>query len=212
MVQAPAKPGTSAEPVADLHPAPVPLKLTLPEGWESTDDALIELARLNEPWRFELTADRELVIMSPEGPGSSMRGADVIAQVFYWSVNEGGGAVFGPHVGVRLRDTAMREPDVAWMSDQLWGDRDPDEGGLLQDCPELIVEIVSKSDAAEEQQDKMVQWMSNGALLGWLIDPFRNVVLVYRPDAEPEQLVRPASLSGEDVCEGLEVSLERIWK
>ena len=33
MVQAPAKPGTSAEPVADLHPAPVPLKLTLPEGW-----------------------------------------------------------------------------------------------------------------------------------------------------------------------------------
>ena len=49
-------------------------------------------------------------------------------------------------------------------------------------------------------------------LLGWLIDPFRNVVLVYRPDAEPEQLVRPASLSGEDVCEGLEVSLERIWK
>ena len=72
-------------------------------------------------------------------------------------------AVFGPHVGVRLRDTAMREPDVAWMSDQLWGDRDPDEGGLLQDCPELIVEIVSKSDAAEEQQDKMVQWMSNGA-------------------------------------------------
>ena len=212
MVQAPAKPELRAEVGIDPHPLPAPVTLKLPEEWEPTDEALIELSRLNDTWRFELTAQRELVIMSPEGRGSSRRGTEILTDVSIWNRQSRGGYVLGPQAGIRLPDSSMRMPDVAWMSAQRWDDHDADDESLAQSCPELIVEIVSVTDVSAIQQEKMELWIKNGALLGWLIDPFEDSVVIYRPDAEPEQFDKPASLSGEDVCEGLEVSLERIWK
>ena len=212
MVTAPAQPEAATEPVADLHPLPTPVKLKLPDCWDPTDEALIELSAMNEPWRFELTAERELVIMSPEGRGSSKRGMRIGAQVIQWSDDTGGGEVYGPDLGVRLPGTAMRMPDVAWASDQRLDQPGEDDEGLLRQCPELVVEIVSRSDDPEAQRGKMAEWIGKGAELGWLVDPFEDIVWIYRPDVEPERLQRPDTLSGENVCEGLEVSLERIWK
>ena len=212
MVQAPVKTELAAASGADTRLLREPLILTLPEDWEPTDKVLIELSRLNEPWCFELTASGELVVMSPEGPESSERGAEVLAQIRNWCVDGGGGRFFGPQLGVRLQDKSLRMPDAAWMSDERWEDQQAESQGLLGHCPELIVEVVSRTDSVDEQHQKMNRWMRNGALLGWLIDPYQEAVSVYRPDAEVEQLERPDSLSGEDVCEGLEVSLERIWK
>ena len=213
MVTAPAKPEAATEPVANPHPLPAPVKLKLPDCWDPTDEALIELSAINEPWRFELTAERELVIMSPEGRGSSRRGAEILTDISIWNRQSQGGTVLGAQGGIRLPDSSMRVPDISWTSNQRWNSQDPEKDeSLAQSCPELIVEIVSVTDDSAEQREKMSLWIANGALLGWLIDPFEGIAWVYRPDVEPERLERPDTLSGENVCEGLEVSLERIWK
>ena len=115
-------------------------------------------------------------------------------------------------MGARLADSSVKMSDVAWVSDERWSDRDLDEFALLHEAPDLVIEIVSKSDSLSAQLEKMTEWMANGVSLGWLIDPFRELVVIYRLDTEPEQLDKPDRLGGEDVCEGLEVSLERIWK
>ncbi len=206
--QATVAPATELDPIEAISG----LKLKLPDCWETTDQALIELAQLNEGIEFEVTPQRELVFVPGEGPGSSVRGTRIVAQLVTWSDERGGGMVFGPHLGVRQPDESMRMPDTAWISDERFGDRELDGEGLLWVCPELIVEIVSITDRRSVQEEKMVEWMGKGALLGWLVDPFRDVVLVYRPNRDPEQLERPATLSGEDVCVGLDVSLERVWK
>ncbi len=213
MVTAQTRPEESVNPaVQDALAIPTILKLKLPAEWDATDEALIELSRINEPWDFELTADRELVFVAPEGLGSSARGAMLIGQVSSWSDAEGGGIVFGPRMGARLADSSVKMPDVAWVSDERWSDRDVDEFALLHEAPDLVIEIVSKSDSLAAQLEKMTEWMANGVSLGWLIDPFRDVVFICRAGVAPEQLDKPDRLSGEDVCEGLEVSLERIWK
>lgn len=212
MVTTEAKPETTA-PRRTARDEPFVLrKLRLPADWDPTDETLIELSRINEPWDFELTAERELVFVAPEGLGSSARGVRLIAQVVNWSDAAGGGTVFGPQMGARLPDSSVKMPDVAWVSDERWSGDDVDEHSLLHGSPDLVIEIVSQSDSPEAQEQKMAEWMANGVNLGWLIDPFREVVLIYRPDREPEQLDKPDNLSGEDVCEGLEVDLERIWK
>ena len=36
----------------------------------------------------------------------------------------------------------------------------------------------------------MREWIENGVQLGWLLDPDHRTVYVYRPDREPEQLVK----------------------
>ena len=57
----------------------------------------------------------------------------------------------------------------------------------------------------------MEKYLANGVQLGWLFDPRRRQVHVYRPEQEPEVLDDPKSLSGEDVMAGLEVDLSDIW-
>ena len=44
--------------------------------------------------------------------------------------------------------------------------------------------------------------MANGAQLGWLIDPYRRRVYVYRPGVEVETLEDPESVSGDPVMAG----------
>lgn len=211
MVQAPAKPLVSEDAISNpLLPA-APVKLRLPADWILSDDALIALSELNGPWQFEVTAQKELVIMSPEGPDSSERGGEIHIDLGVWNRATRLGRVFGAQLGVRSPDGSVRAPDVAWISNERWAERDTNQG-LLDVCPELIVEVISPSGSLERQQEKMEEWIRHGARLGWLIDPFRELALIYRPDTEPEQLDKPDNLSGEDVCEGLVVNLERIWK
>ena len=51
-------------------------------------------------------------------------------------------------------------------------------------------------------QRKMERYMANGALLGWLIDPYRRRVYVYRPGVDVETLEDPETVSGEPVLPG----------
>ena len=211
MVTTPAKSERSTERPEPSLLLSASVRVKLPEGWDTTDEALMRLSSLNDSWLFELTAEGELVIMSPEGFGSSRVGMDIAIQIGAWSNAGGGGVMFGAQLGVRLADSSVLSPDTAWISDELFGERDVSEG-YLRDCPELIVEVVSRTDSLVEQQEKMQLWIKNGAQLGWLVDPSREIVVVYRPNTEPEQLDKPGRLGGEDVCAGLEVDLERIWK
>ncbi|MDE2988766.1 MAG: Uma2 family endonuclease [Chloroflexota bacterium] len=212
MVTTEAQTATVQETEIDPYRLPAPFRLKLPTDWALSDEALIALSDLNEPWQLELTANGELVVMAPEGPESSERASEIGTDVGLWNRLARGGHVFGAQLGVRnYDDGSLRAPDVAWMSNERWDQRDP-ERGFLSNCPEFIVEVVSPSSSFRQQREKMLEWMSEGALLGWLVDPFREIVVIYRPDTEPEQLDRPDTLSGEDVCEGLEVNLERIWK
>ena len=46
--------------------------------------------------------------------------------------------------------------------------------------------------------------------LGWLIDPYKKQVHIYRKSGEIEILENPKTVSGEDVLEGFELDLEEI--
>ena len=48
----------------------------------------------------------------------------------------------------------------------------------------------------------MEEYRANGARLGWLIDPARREVTVYRADGCPEQRAEPDVVTGETVLPG----------
>ena len=56
----------------------------------------------------------------------------------------------------------------------------------------------------------MEEYLANGASLGWLIDPKRHKVEIYRPGRRAERLDRPTTLSGEDVLPGFVLDLRGI--
>ena len=188
------------------------LRIRLPDCWATTDEAFEQLDELNPAWDFELSEEGELIVMAGESPESSARGMEIGVDVGIWNRSTGRGTVYGPALRTRPDELSLRMPDVAWISNERYEQRDHENRGSLTVCPELIVEVVSPTDRLDEQQAKMDYWIARGALLGWLIDPFTRRVWVYRPDQAAQLLEEPESLDGEDVCEGLTVSLTRIWE
>ena len=43
--------------------------------------------------------------------------------------------------------------------------------GFLHLCPDFVIEVKSDSDRIRTVQAKMREYLTNGAQLGWLIDP-----------------------------------------
>ena len=212
---APEAAAATAHPPAG-EPGPVrPVIVRLPDDWDFSDAAMLELWKLNPQWEIEVTEAGELSIMPGTGWTNSAAAMRIGAAVVGWS-NSGGGTVAGADGMVRFPppSRAMMAPDVSWVSDQ----RQAEEGErhntvLIPVCPDFVVEIRSESDDPVDQRDKMERWIGYGARLGWLIDRYEGKVWIYRADqTEPEMLELPDRLQGEDVLEGLIVELAWLWE
>ena len=212
---APEAAAATAHPPAG-EPDPVrPVIVRLPDDWDFSDAAMLELWKLNPQWEIEVTEAGELSIMPGTGWTNSAAAMRIGAAVVGWS-NSGGGTVAGADGMVRFPppSRAMMAPDVSWVSVQ----RQAEEGErhdtvLIPVCPDFVVEIRSESDDPADQRDKMERWIDYGARLGWLIDRYEGKVWIYRADQpEPEMLERPERLQGEDVLEGLIVELAWLWE
>jgi len=57
----------------------------------------------------------------------------------------------------------------------------------------------------------MVDWIANGAPLGWLIDPYKQQVFVYREGRAQEQFAG-SQLAGEGPVAGFVLHLARVWE
>ncbi len=83
----------------------------------------------------------------------------------------------------------MRSPDAAWIAWPRWNALSKEErDGFAPICPEFVIELRSPSDGLSELQAKMRLWVANGVEVGWLVDPARKTVEVYRPGREAEVL------------------------
>jgi Uma2 family endonuclease len=69
----------------------------------------------------------------------------------------------------------------------------------------------SSSDRTRALKEKMREYLANGAQLGWLIDPDRRSVSIYRPNQEPETRTDIDSISGEGPVVGFVLDLSEVW-
>ncbi|NES71893.1 MAG: Uma2 family endonuclease, partial [Okeania sp. SIO2D1] len=106
----------------------------------------------------------------------------------------------------------IRSPDASWVSGKSWQGLTPEQKGTFANiCPDFVVELRSNSDSLKSGQDKMREYLDNGARLGWLIDPQGRKVEIYRPGLAVEVLENPIELSGEEVLPGFVLQLCRVW-
>lgn len=176
-----------------------------------TDDELLELSSLNKDLRFERGPQGDLIVMTPTGGKSSRRNAEITYQLAKWARADATGTTFDSSGGFRLPNSAIRSPDACWISDERIDELTDEE--LIKYpplCPDFIIELRSASDSLRETQEKMQEYIENGARLGWLIDPEEKKVHVYMPDGT-EVLDNPEKVSGGDVLKGFELDLTEVW-
>ena len=73
-----------------------------------------------------------------------------------------------------LPNGAKRAPDAAWLRRERWEALSEEEQESFAPlCPDFVVELRSPTDSLASLQEKMLEYIENGAQLGWLIDPLQ---------------------------------------
>lgn len=189
----------------------VPVKLKV-EAFHLTDERFALLCRENPELRLELTAQRELLIMPPTGSKTGLRNSRLTLRLATWAETDGTGLVFDSSTGFTLPNGAKRSPDASWLRRDRWEAlTEAQQNGFAPVCPDFVAELRSPQDRLSVLQEKMREYMENGARLGWLIDPLERRVTVFREGNTVEVLEDPASLDGEAVLLGFVLHVGELW-
>lgn len=200
-----------------------PIRLRLPEAVIAAGPDACErwfwevcIANQNDPWRMELTSDGVLEIMALTYVPSDEHEGESFGALYIWNTTAGRpGTATGSSSAYRLANGAVRCPDAAWSPRENVLPPPSEAPRARPYCPDFVVEIRSTSQSRPSDLDellsKMQEYMDNGALLGWLIDPIERSVRIYRAGvAEPELLNDPETLDGEDVLPGFAFAVRQL--
>ncbi len=205
------RPATREE-QAQIDSGHSPIVLRLRPVLELSPDQLLELSGLNRDLRLELTAEGELVVMPPTGWETGSQNLGLAAQIWIWAKRDGSGAASDSSTGFILPNGAIRAPDAAWVATSRLETLNAEQRKkFLPLCPDFVVELRSTSDRLSVIQDKMREYMENGARLGWLIDPEQKQVYIYRPDEQVRALDNPRTISGDPILSGFVLDLRDVW-
>ena len=177
-----------------------------------TEEQFFWLCSNNRDFFMELTAQKELIIMPPAGLQSAWRETILLRELANWAQKDGTGIVFSSAAGYRLPNGAIRGPDASWVRrDRLvaFSNEELEKFGHL--CPDFAAEVMSPSNSLAELQDKMAEYIANGAQLGWLIDSYEAHVYIYRPGEAVTRLDNPPTINGDPVLPGFIFNVAEIW-
>jgi Uma2 family endonuclease len=192
-------------------PGPITVH-TRPLVKDFTDDEFFEFCQLNKDLRIERTAEGDLTIMPPTGGETGIRNFKLIVSVGEWVKNDGTGQAFDSSTAFRLPNGATRSPDLSWVRNERWNALSKEQKRKFPPlCPAFVVELLSESDSLSDLQDKMQEYVDNGAELGWLFDPFAHRVYIYQPHKPVGILDDPQTVSGEPLLKGFVLDVHPLW-
>ena len=200
-----------------------PMTITLPEDIESLvlrpgppryrygDEEFAQFCAQYPDLRIEMNIAGEVIIMAPVTSEGGKRNFNLTGQFWAWAEKDGTGVGFDSSTGFTLPNGAKRSPDVSWIRRERWDAlTNEQKNEFAPICPDFVVELRSKSDRLSSLQEKMEEYISNGAQLGWLIDPVEKRVHIYRPGLEAEVIANPSKISGEGSLRSFTLNLDGI--
>jgi len=175
-----------------------------------TLEEFLRMPEIDEHPYLEFIDGRIEAKVSPQGKHSSIE-TKLAAHLNSYAESRGFGGAFA-----ELRCTfAGRSmiPDVVFL---LEDHIEVDEKGEILDPtlrpPDIHVEIVSRDQSIKKCREKLEFSTANGCPLGWLIDPGRRTVDVYRPDRPFERLPAESVLKGSPVLPRYRLPLVKLFR
>jgi Uma2 family endonuclease len=193
-----------------------PSTLRLPLDLRLTPEQFALVCAENPDAVLELTADGQLITMTPTGSETGARNSRLVMRLLLWADQQGGWKVFDSSSGFRLPDGSVLSPDAAVMLLDRWLGLTADQRrGFAPLCPDLVVELASPSDQGARGitslRRKMACYQTNGARLGWLLLPGERAVEVWPASGAPRRIEQAELLEGGDDFPGLRLELGEIW-
>lgn len=178
-----------------------------------SDKKFERLCRANRDRRIEQTGGGEIVFKPGMNGTNGILNLQIAGQLGVWNQIYQRGVGFGSKTLFILPNGAKRSPDLSWLKLERWNAlTKQQQEGFAPICPDFVVELLPKTASLEALQNKMLEYIENGAGLGWLIDPLKFKIYVYRPNQAVEILDRPETVSGAPVLPGFVLKLADFWE
>ena len=190
----------------------VPLTVNFPAMESMSTKQFYDLCLANRDLRIERNASGEVIIMPPAFSDTGNRNIKIAQQLANWAEQDGTGETFDSSAGFTLPNGATRSPDASWVKIERWNALSEEQkASFAPICPDFVIELRSSSDTVSSLQEKMQEYIDNGASLGLLIDRKNRRVYIYRPGQEAEILDNPETVSGGSMLPGFVLHMAKIW-
>ena len=178
-----------------------PKRVTAEELWSIPDNGS----------RLELVRG-EVCEMAPAGGEHGEVGMNLTVSLGHFVKSHKLGRMVMAETGFLIaRDPdTVRAPDCAFLSRE----RAPARLGrkYVEVIPDLVVEVVSPDDRAEEVSDKVGQWLAAGVRLVWVVYPKSRTVAAHQSPSEARTFHEDEVLTGDDVVPGFELPISEIFE
>ena len=106
-----------------------------------------------------------------------------------------------------------RRPDVAFVSYQRWAKsrQIPTAGNAWDVVPDLMTEVVSPTDKADEIEQKIAEYFRAGVQLVWVVYPMQSKIHVYQSPTQISVLSKADVLEGGTVVPGFRLALAELF-
>jgi Uma2 family endonuclease len=106
-----------------------------------------------------------------------------------------------------------RRPDLAFVSAERIAQAPPQPGSdnAWDIVPELMIEVVSPHDLAEEIMERLGEYWAAGARLVWVVYPTQRLVYVYESLRQVRILGEADELEGGSVLPGLRIPIASLF-
>ena len=106
----------------------------------------------------------------------------------------------------------VRKPDASYIAFPRMTAEEYDADGFIEIVPDLVAEVVSPNDQAEEARDKIENWLAAGVRLVWQVYPSTRVVQAYRPDGRITLYRVGDTLTADDVLPGFACPVAELFR
>jgi len=180
---------------------------------DMTDEQFYQLCRANPEVKLERSPTGELIINAATDGKTGSFNFELSADFGIWNRQTKLGVGFDSSTCFKLPKGGNRSPDIAWIRQERW------DGLTLAArtkfppiCPDFVLELRSPSDALQTVQAKLIEYIDNGAELGWLINPQDQQVEIYRPNQSVTILQAPDCIVSDPVLPGFVLNLVWLWQ
>jgi len=178
-----------------------------------TDEEFFYFCQQNPDMKFERTASKQIIFMAPTTADTGNQNFNLSGEFYIWNRKEKLGYLFDSDSGFTLPNSAVRSPDISWIEKEKWEEFSiEDKQSFTKVCPDFVLELMSKSDSFNDTKNKMVEYIENGAKLGWLVNPKERKTFIFKPESETRAVSFDEILDGEEVLKGFTLQVSEIIK
>ena len=180
------------------------------------DEAFYAFCQINGHLKFERNPDGLIIAMPHSGGKTGNRNLKLASRLDIW-IEAYGGVGFDSSTAFKFPNEATRSPDAAWISEARWNSlTEQQQENFPPIAPDFVIELIrsaarSATDQLLKAKEKMLEFIANGVLLGWLIDSTNEEVCIYRADgtiSRHTDFEKP--LTGESVLPGFAFDLRLL--